>query len=137
MQNVAFALFIAAAGLGIWITDSEDFWSDAHPIIGIVLLGLLAYQGFAGLYHHKKIQKTGRRTWISYSHIWIGRIAIILGMINGGLGISLAGDVEDRYVIAYGVVAGVMGVLYIASAVYGLRDSRDGSSSIEMNAAKS
>lgn len=54
----------------------------------------------------------------SYEHIGIGRIAIILGMINGGLGLQLAG-IASSYMIAYGVCAGVMGLLYIASIVYG------------------
>lgn len=39
-------------------------------------------------------------------------------MINGGLGLKLAG-VETSYMIAYGVCAGVMGLLYIASIVSG------------------
>lgn len=39
-------------------------------------------------------------------------------MINGGLGLLLAG-VATSYMIAYGVCAGVMGLLYIASIIYG------------------
>lgn len=39
-------------------------------------------------------------------------------MVNGGLGLQLAG-VSTGYTIAYGVCAGVMGLLYIASIVYG------------------
>lgn len=40
-------------------------------------------------------------------------------MINGGLGIKLAGGISTGYIAAYGVCAGVMGVLYIAAIVYG------------------
>jgi hypothetical protein len=48
--------------------------------------------------------------------MWYGRILIILGVINGGLGLKLAGN-SKKGEIAYGVVAGVMLVIYIATAV--------------------
>lgn len=41
---------------------------------------------------------------------------IILAIVNGGLGLSLAANTHGGE-IAYGVVAGVIGVVYIAAVV--------------------
>jgi len=43
---------------------------------------------------------------------------MVLGIINGGLGLQLAAEVRSL-VIAYSVIAAVIFVAYIASAVFG------------------
>lgn len=48
----------------------------------------------------------------------MGRIAIILGMVNGGLGMQLSG-VSTAYMVVYSVLAGVMGAAYLGAIVYG------------------
>lgn len=118
IQVLSWLLFITAFGLGLYYGITGKYMTEAHPIIGIVLVAMLVFQPFAGWLHHKQFLRTGQRSAISHGHIWVGRIAIILGMINGGLGLELGG-VETRYVIAYSVVAGVMGVAYLGSIVYG------------------
>ena len=50
--------------------------------------------------------------WLRRVHIWHGRILIILGIVNGGLGLQLADNTTSGE-IAYGVVAGVIFVVYI------------------------
>jgi hypothetical protein len=120
LQIIAFLVYIAAFGIGIWIAINGQYLTNAHPIIGIVLLIILCAQPLGGFLHHRYFKKYGRRSTVSYAHIGIGRIAIILGMINGGLGLQLAGS-RGSGVIAYGVIAGVMGLLYIASIIYGER----------------
>jgi len=120
MQIIAFLVYVAAFGIGIWIAMNSQYLTRAHPIIGIVLLIILCVQPLGGFLHHRYFKKYGRRSTVSYAHIGIGRIAIILGMINGGLGLQLAG-VQGSSVIAYSVIAAVMGLLYIASIVYGER----------------
>ena len=60
----------------------------------------------------------------SYAHIWLGRIAITLGIINGGLGLQLSTKVgkftpSKGAVIGYAVVAGLIWLIYVASAIYG------------------
>jgi hypothetical protein len=68
--------------------------------------------------HHRAYKSLEKRTGWSYGHIFTGRAAVILGMVNGGLGLQLA-DARRSYIIAYGVFAGLMGVLYIGAIVYG------------------
>jgi hypothetical protein len=63
---------------------------QAHPIIGIVLFILIFFQPILGYMHHRLFKKYKRRTFWSHAHIWLGRIIITLGIINGGLGLDLA-----------------------------------------------
>lgn len=118
LQVLSYVVFVAAAGLGIHLAIYWDHLSKAHPIIGLLLLSALFFQAPAGISHHLLFKKKKKRTAISYYHIYAGRIIIILGMINGGLGLEL-GLVKSGYRAAYGIVAGVMGVAYITSIVIG------------------
>lgn len=117
-QILSWLLFIAAFGLGLWYGITGKYMSEAHPILGIVVFAMLFVQPLAGWLHHRQFVRSGQRTAVSQVHIWNGRIAIILGMINGGLGLKLS-SVQTRYVIAYSVVAGVIGLAYIAAIVWG------------------
>jgi hypothetical protein len=42
---------------------------------------------------------------------WIGRLLILAGIINGGLGVDLVGNVPGHKI--YDSVAGIMGALYL------------------------
>ena len=127
LQIFAYCCFIAAAGLGIYIATLKDLLTNHHPIIGMILLGLVTFQPFAGVLHHSSYKKTQRRTFVSQFHIWEGRLVIVLGMINGGLGLKLFG-VKTGYQIAYGVVAGVMGLACLTAIVFGESKRRVGDS---------
>jgi hypothetical protein len=117
-QIFSWLLFLTAFGLGLYYAITGNYMSEAHPIIGIVLVALLLVQPIAGWLHHRQFLRTGQRSAVSHGHIWIGRIAIVLGMINGGLGLQLA-SAQNRYIIAYSVVAGVFGISYLVSIVVG------------------
>jgi hypothetical protein len=59
---------------------------------------------------------------------------MILGIVNGGLGLQLASNTTGPWVIAYAVVAGVLGAAYTGSIIYSMlrrgrrrRQSRKGS----------
>ena len=67
-----------------------------------------------------KPTKPPGRTTPGRVHIWLGRLLIALGMINGGLGIRLASfspfqtDSEStKAKIVYGVIAATMFLLYL------------------------
>jgi hypothetical protein len=125
-QIFGFLLYTAAFGIGIWMTKNFYTLNDAHPIIGIVLFALLAFQPLLGYLHHAYFKKYNKRTIWSYGHIWFGRIAIILGIVNGGLGLQLAKKTRfmapsEGAVIGYSVVAGFFGLAYILAAIFGER----------------
>ncbi|CAD0047173.1 unnamed protein product [Aureobasidium pullulans] len=79
---------------------------------------LKSHMPFLGYIHHRLFKKYKRRTFWSYAHLWLGRIIITLGMINGGLGLQLANNTLKGE-IAYGVVAGSVWVVYIISIFVG------------------
>ncbi|TKA71551.1 hypothetical protein B0A55_07059 [Friedmanniomyces simplex] len=117
-QTLALLIFIVAVGLGLHMATTDHQLSQAHPIIGLVLFVSLLLQPVLGWMHHGLYKKYAGRTLWSDGHLSIGRIAIVFGMINGGLGLQLA-YAGSGAKIAYGVVAGIVGVVYLAAIVYG------------------
>lgn len=57
----------------------------------------------------KNLRLSRSGTWTALLHIWYGRILILLGIVNGGLGLRLA-DNSDGGEVAYGVIGGISGV---------------------------
>lgn len=66
--------------------------------------------------HHRSFKALKRRTLSSHLHIWDGRVAIILGIVNGGLGLKLA-RAADTVKLAYTIVAAVFGGTWAVLAV--------------------
>lgn len=133
-QVVALLLFIAAAGLGIWVlvnvqpfdTSLLDFSARrAHPIVGIFIFALIFAMPVLGFIHHAKFKKYRRRTAVSHVHIWLGRFLVMLGIVNGGLGLHQSGASHDIKV-GYAIVAAVSGSLWVFFAVLGeIKKSRE------------
>ncbi|OQO03710.1 hypothetical protein B0A48_10375 [Cryoendolithus antarcticus] len=126
LQIVAWIFYIIAFGIGVWMTVNYYTFKSAHPIIGIVLFVLLAFQPALGFVHHIMFKKHSRRVVWSYGHIWLGRITILGGIINGGLGLRLAQQTRFQApstgaVAGYAVAAAIMGGAYLASIIYGER----------------
>ena len=85
---------------------------------------MIFFQPFFGLMHHLLFKRHLRRTFWSYAHLWLGRIIVTLGIINGGLGLRLArrlpiGRPSRGAIIGYSVAAGVMWLLYVLAVVLG------------------
>lgn len=70
-------------------------------------------------------------------HIWYGRALMVLGIINGGLGLKIAGS-SRGFVTAYSVIAVVVFFMYIGSVLFRkLRNKRrfDGERKVRVNSA--
>lgn len=119
LQMLSFLIYIIAFGMGVYMATHLGYMSKAHPILGIALLVILIGQPIFGFLHHKLYKKYGHRTFWSYAHLFHGRIAIFLGMINGGLGIQLVGNTSMGAKAAYGVITALMAVAYIAAIAVG------------------
>ncbi|KAL4993323.1 hypothetical protein BDV10DRAFT_199707 [Aspergillus recurvatus] len=123
LQVFTLFLVIAGMGLGIKMGTDSDITDHAHPILGLIVIGLLVlFQPAMGLLQHLHFRRTGKKSIFAILHRWLGRLAIILGIITGGLGFRLAGIESNPYtpksaVIAYSVIAGVMGLVYVAVQV--------------------
>jgi len=148
LQSLSFVIYFVAAGLGIWLirqlSDGDSYasyssyslWDDPHPKIGVGILVAAFFQPIFGLIHHTIYKrrvaatKAGRptkppgRTAIGTIHLWLGRLLIVLGVINGGLGLRLAsytdfaGNTRTK-AIAYGIGSGIMLLLYFIFIVRG------------------
>ncbi|KAI1408720.1 hypothetical protein F5Y13DRAFT_104456 [Hypoxylon sp. FL1857] len=128
-QGLAYLLYVAAAALGIRLiqiikippNDTSLLQlssSNAHPIIGIVILAVLFFMPPLGFAHHAKFKQLKRRTIYSYAHLWLGRATLTLGIINGGLGLQLA-RASQSVIIAYSVIGGIMWLIWLLAAVIG------------------
>ena len=72
-----------------------------------------------GALHHVGFRKHSRRGFSSYLHIWLGRIFIILGMLNGGLGLYISGNASGGQVMAYALLGGMVFVVWMIAALFG------------------
>lgn len=78
-----------------------------------------------GWLHHRNFVKYQRRTLVSYLHLFNGRVLIILGIVNGGLGLRVSRGSSHRAKQAYTIVAAVIGGLWLLVTVVGeIRKSR-------------
>lgn len=115
-----FSLALAAVGLGLGIklayTSDTSIRHNAHPIIGLVVVSsLILIMPIGGLAQHWYGKRNGgKRTVFGIVHMWFGRAMIWLGMVNGGLGLLLAGDEHDKTrTIPYIVIASVFGGIWV------------------------
>lgn len=90
--------------------------ANAHPIIGIVVFAMLLVQPLLGYIHHRQFKRYQKRKVASHLHLWDGRIAIVLGIVNGGLGLRLAGAREELK-LAYTIVAAITGGSWVVLAL--------------------
>ncbi|KAL7923968.1 hypothetical protein ACQKWADRAFT_288404 [Trichoderma austrokoningii] len=126
-QTIAFLLMWAGFGIGVFIARQDGiFFHQAHTRLGVILVCLISLQPIFGIIHHINYLKYRRRGIFGHLHQWYGRSLMIIGIVNGGLGLQL-GDAPNRYIIAYSVVAGVTSIIYVASIFLGglIRQRRD------------
>ena len=75
-------------------------------------MALFIVQPWLGYLHHQMYKKNHQRTWLAVVHVWVGRILLILGLINGGLGLQAANN-SVKGEIVYGVFAGISFIAYV------------------------
>ncbi|KAJ5666467.1 uncharacterized protein N7477_008915 [Penicillium maclennaniae] len=118
LQLFTLAVAIAGMGVGISMAKNLQLLSHYHPVIGIVVIaGLTIFQPMMGWLQHRHYRKLGGKGLYAPLHRWFGRIMIVIGVVNVGLGFRLTGigmpGAPRAAVIAYGVVAAVIGLGYI------------------------
>ncbi|KAI0152030.1 putative iron reductase domain protein [Hypoxylon sp. NC0597] len=118
-QFLAFLLMWAGFGLGIVASQRIrlDF-NSTHTILGTVVVCLMVVQPVLGWLHHKYFMKHQKRGVVSHAHVWYGRALLIMGVVNGGLGLKLA-DASRTFFIVYVVLAAIIFAIYIAAAIFG------------------
>ena len=118
-------MMIGAMGLGIDIANDLHFFSasvPAHVVIGLLAISMIVLvQPAMGILQHLHFRKTGGKSIFAYIHRWTGRVAIILGMINQGLGFQLVGIgtvVQPHSLIRNFVALGILGGIWFTLAMW-------------------
>lgn len=78
--------------------------------------------------HYRKYKERGI---ISHIHIWYGRSLILLGIVDGGLGLWLA-EAPPNFIVVYCVAAGLVTPVYILSVVFSIRKKKLSRKSTDM-----
>ncbi|KAI1294538.1 iron reductase domain protein [Xylaria venustula] len=118
-QMGSFLLMWAGFAIGIVLAQRTGInFSENHTLLGTVVVALFGVQPIGGYIHHLYYVKYQKRGLVSHGHIWYGRILLVLGIVNGGLGLQLA-SAGQSLVIAYSVVAAVIFAAYIGGAIFG------------------
>lgn len=131
LQIFATIMLIIGMALGITLGTRIGELDKYHMIIGFVVVAILVlFQPALGLYQHLHYRKTGTRSNFGVAHRWLGRIVMVLGVINGGLGYQISGT-TDAY-IPYAVVAAIVFLIYISVIAFATwRGTRDENQFIE------
>ena len=89
--------------------------STVHQVVGVSLAGIVLVQIYLGWRHHVDFVRIRRRTWISYAHLWAGRLFMIGGSVNVLLGLALSGysRLWMAIIAAYIVIGGVTLALWV------------------------
>lgn len=103
-----------------------------HPVIGMILLGLLCVQPATEIANHRFYKNHPRIIVTAHIHLWLGRALLVAGAIQGGLGFVFAASfhnaVPDTWPrVTYAAVAAFVWTFYIiVGIVYPeIRDSLD------------
>ncbi|RYP19269.1 hypothetical protein DL765_003470 [Monosporascus sp. GIB2] len=140
-QSVTFVLMWVGFALGRVALSRFGGAGTTHTNFGTVIVCLMVLQPIGGYMHHRHYLRHKRRGPISYAHIWYGRALMIMGVVNGGLGIRWATGGSARgspLMIAYTVVAAGMAVIYLGAKGFGVarRRRRGAAADADANGAK-
>ncbi|KJZ76667.1 hypothetical protein HIM_04003 [Hirsutella minnesotensis 3608] len=120
-QLVNFVAMWAGFGLGLYCAKYAGIFFSTphtpHTRLGVAVCALLGLQPFFGWLHHKHYVRHQTRGKMSTIHVWYGRLLMMLGIINGGLGLKLSGS-SQAFVTAYSVVAGGVSLMYFSTMIY-------------------
>ncbi|KAI6794418.1 hypothetical protein KC363_g7975 [Hortaea werneckii] len=120
-QSIALILVVASAALGIQLAQSGHQLDEAHVVIGLLLFAALWFLAIGGLLQHLYFRKHQQRSFIGVAHAWSARVMITLAIINGGLGLALAGGHEAGTYAAYGVVTAVIWICWVVFTIISMR----------------
>ncbi|KAK2612407.1 hypothetical protein QQS21_001511 [Conoideocrella luteorostrata] len=123
-QLAVFLGMWAAFGIGYTVASRYGtFFMNSHTRLGVIVCAFMGLQPILGWLHHQHFVKRQSRGVVSHIHIWYGRMLMILGIVNGGLGLHYANE-SANFIIAYAVVAGVVAILYASSITLGVSKRR-------------
>ena len=94
VQIFGLALVIIGLGTGVYVSRqynrSQNF-ATGHQALGLFIFAALFVQAGLGLLQHRMFRRTKQETMFGIVHRFLGPLAIVLALVNGGLGLDLAG----------------------------------------------
>ena len=123
LQVFAIVLMIVGLALGVKLAKSVNELDAYHQVIGYILVAvMLGAQPALGIYQHLYYHRSGGHSALGTVHKWLGRSAILVGVVNGGLGFRQSGGPGSAYVpnyavVVYSVIAVVVFLIYVIVAV--------------------
>ncbi|KAB8068611.1 hypothetical protein BDV29DRAFT_184177 [Aspergillus leporis] len=129
LQMFTTCLALAGLGVGVFVAKDLQVVGGYHQTIGYVVIGgIVLFQPFLGFMQHRHFRKTGETSLYGLSHRWFGRLFMVIGIVNGGLGFHYAyqntPDIPPAAPIIYGVVCGVVGLIYLFVIMRSRRKAR-------------
>jgi len=125
IQLLGLVMMIGGLALGIRIAHDLGFFNGpppAHMVIGLLVTTILiAFQPLMGYLQHRFFKKHGKRSVFGHAHRWLGRGAIILGIINNGLGLQLAAVdivVPNRSYLRNFIIGGLLVIIWGSLVAY-------------------
>ncbi|ETI22811.1 hypothetical protein G647_06887 [Cladophialophora carrionii CBS 160.54] len=124
LQVVTIILMLAGLSLGVRLGHQVDNLDGYHMVLGYLLVAwMVAFQPILGLLQHLHFRKVGNRSISGHVHRWVGRVLMLLGVVNGGLGFRTAGslgtdNVPSSGVAVYSVFAVVVALIYVGVLVW-------------------
>jgi hypothetical protein len=115
-QMAAFVLMWVGFGFGYIVAqDYQMLFTGTHTIMGTVVCAVMALQPIFGYLHHRHFVAHRRRSVVSHVHINLGRILLLLGIVNGGIGLKIA-RAPTAATSAYAIIAAGMALTYAGIA---------------------
>ncbi|KIX03680.1 uncharacterized protein Z518_07233 [Rhinocladiella mackenziei CBS 650.93] len=111
LLNVVIVIIGMSLGISVAKKRHIPMGSTPHVVLGFVIVGcLIVLQPALGIVQHLYFRKHGRRGLFGWTHILLGRILLILGLVNGARGFKLARDNKDA---PYYAILGVICLVYV------------------------
>lgn len=111
MFNVILATIGLGLGVSVASTRKIPSGQTPHILLGCIIVGLLiGVQPILGILQHRFFRKNKRRGVFGWIHLLLGRIIIVLGLVNGATGFKLA---HDDKTAPYFAMLGIVIAFYI------------------------
>lgn len=122
IQTIGLCCLIISFVLGVIIGKAYGkLYVNPHTIIGTILFIIALLQPVWGILQHRVTLRTGKKSFWAYLHRWVGRFALTLAMINGGLGFILTkgfSSYSAGRLKAYISVSVIMWLIYVSAILY-------------------
>lgn len=100
VQALGSALVLIGFAAGVYVSRRYNHTrrlSTSHQVLGLVVFAALLAQVALGYAHHRLYVRRRKESTMGVLHRCIGPALIVLGLVNGGLGLDLAGGRSCPY----------------------------------------